>query len=103
MGKDKLLNDVSFTRAVHLSLYQPLLQALVSEGFNVIDFRVYLVLMTGGIAQLPKALTGEEQGMDTQRHVENTARSSLLVPFSHMSEEPFSGRSQLFERMRRSH
>ncbi|KAK6037874.1 hypothetical protein COOONC_24620 [Cooperia oncophora] len=27
-----------------------------------------------GVAQLPKALTGEEESMDTQHHVENTAR-----------------------------
>ncbi|KHJ78323.1 hypothetical protein OESDEN_22057 [Oesophagostomum dentatum] len=30
--------------------------------------------MTGGIAQLPKALTGEEELMERQAHVENTAR-----------------------------
>ncbi|KAL6727267.1 hypothetical protein Aduo_009159 [Ancylostoma duodenale] len=56
-------------------------------GFNgglVVDYpnsvkakKVYLVLMTGGIAQLPKALTGEEE-MEHQVHVENTGRTFTL-------------------------
>ncbi|EYC20385.1 hypothetical protein Y032_0022g597 [Ancylostoma ceylanicum] len=57
-------------------------------GFNgglVVDYpnsvkakKVYLVLMTGGIAQLPKALTGEEEAMEHQAHVENTGRTFSL-------------------------
>ncbi|VDM68280.1 unnamed protein product [Strongylus vulgaris] len=54
-------------------------------GFNgglVVDYpnsikakKVYLVLMTGGIAQLPKALTGGEELMQNRSHVENTGRT----------------------------
>ncbi|KAJ1352120.1 hypothetical protein KIN20_008314 [Parelaphostrongylus tenuis] len=52
-------------------------------GFNgglVIDYpnsakarKVYLVLMTGGVAQLPRALTGEEE-TEVRHHIENTER-----------------------------
>ncbi|VDN22941.1 unnamed protein product [Cylicostephanus goldi] len=58
-------------------------------GFNgglVIDYpnsvkakKVYLVLMTGGIAQLPKALTGEEEMMQHHGQIENTGRFVQFV------------------------
>ncbi|KAK6742593.1 hypothetical protein RB195_010072 [Necator americanus] len=60
----------------------------IKAGFNgglVVDYpnsakakKVYLVLMTGGIAQLPKALTGEES-MEHQTHVENTGRVFAVI------------------------
>ncbi|VDM64213.1 unnamed protein product [Angiostrongylus costaricensis] len=53
-------------------------------GFNgglVIDYpnstkarKVYLVLMTGGVVQLPRALTGEEEEIEMRHSVENTER-----------------------------
>uniref|UniRef100_A0A183GEF5 Methyltransf_25 domain-containing protein n=1 Tax=Heligmosomoides polygyrus TaxID=6339 RepID=A0A183GEF5_HELPZ len=60
--------------------------------------RVYLVLMTGGIAQLPKALTGEEQGMDTQRHVENTARAFTVVRKN--EKKPLKGSKEWIQKKR---
>ncbi|VDK57920.1 unnamed protein product [Cylicostephanus goldi] len=57
-------------------------------GFNgglVIDYpnsvkakKVYLVLMTGGIAQLPKALTGEEEMMQHHGQIKNTGRGFTM-------------------------
>lgn len=77
-------------------------------GFNgglVVDYpnsvkakKVYLVLMTGGIAQLPKALTGEEQGMDTQRHVENTARAFTVVRKN--EKKPLKGSKEWIQKKR---
>uniref|UniRef100_A0A0K0CZD2 Methyltransf_25 domain-containing protein n=1 Tax=Angiostrongylus cantonensis TaxID=6313 RepID=A0A0K0CZD2_ANGCA len=53
-------------------------------GFNgglVIDYpnsakarKVYLVLMTGGVAQLPRALIGDEEEIQMRNSVENTER-----------------------------
>ncbi|KAK6038278.1 hypothetical protein COOONC_24217 [Cooperia oncophora] len=77
-------------------------------GFNgglVVDYpnsvkakKVYLVLMTGGVAQLPKALTGEEESMDTQHHVENTARM-FTVARKH-EKKPLKGSKEWIQKKR---
>ncbi|XGW15839.1 hypothetical protein V3C99_001352 [Haemonchus contortus] len=77
-------------------------------GFNgglVVDYpnsvkakKVYLVLMTGGVAQLPKALTGEEETMDTQHHVENSGRV-FTVTRKH-EKKPLKGSKEWIQKKR---
>uniref|UniRef100_A0A1I7XHK4 FLYWCH-type domain-containing protein n=1 Tax=Heterorhabditis bacteriophora TaxID=37862 RepID=A0A1I7XHK4_HETBA len=79
----------------------------VRAGFNgglVVDFpnsakakKVYLVLMTGGIVQLPKALTAEGQ-MDSQTQVDNIQRRVFVT--KHRERKPIKGSKAWIEKKR---
>ena len=65
------MGDLSLIILIRLRLGSEIFSNLKFFFKLIIIFRVYLVLMTGGIAQLPKALTGEE--------VEEEERTSVDV------------------------